>query len=131
MWRLASSLGAGQPVLGLYRNRCDSCKVSLFEQGMTVRGAGADGEGSKVAQYGSTEAEAATKIGSLRLTSIGPLVLLAALVELSGTRKTWVRMLVDAFRMNIELASVALAERTRDAIRCAVVELKTGLVTSM
>ena len=71
------------PVSGLYRNFCDACTVSLLEQGMTVSGAGACGEGSKVAQYGSTAADEATKIGTFRLTSMGP-VLLA--VELTGTR---------------------------------------------
>ena len=38
---------------------------------MTVMGAGAEGVGSKVAQYGSTVAEVGTKMGTLRLTAIG------------------------------------------------------------
>ena len=56
---------------------------------MTVIGAGEAGEGSKVAQYGSTAAEAALKIGSFKLTAIGEVLSAApasAEVLLTGTR---------------------------------------------
>jgi hypothetical protein len=60
---------------------------------MTVIGAGEAGEGSKVAQYGSTAAEAALKMGNFRLTGIGEVLSAVASaivpseeVELTGTR---------------------------------------------
>lgn len=55
-------------------------------------GAGEEGEGSKVAQYGSTAAEAALKMGSFKLTAIGEALSAVAsgasvgVVELMGTR---------------------------------------------
>jgi len=73
-WEVADGVQSGwmTPVVGSYRNRCDSWAVVSFEHGMTVKGAGASGDGSKVAQYGSTLALEATKMGSLRFTPIGP-----------------------------------------------------------
>jgi hypothetical protein len=56
---------------------------------MTVMGAGEAGEGSKVAQYGSTAAEAALKMGSFKLTAMGEVLsAVPASVEvvLMGTR---------------------------------------------
>lgn len=59
---------------------------------MTDMGAGEEGEGSKVAQYGSTAAEAALKMGSFKLTAIGEALSALASdssvgeVELIGTR---------------------------------------------
>jgi hypothetical protein len=56
---------------------------------MTVMGAGEAGEGTKVAQYGSTAAEAALKMGNFKLTAIGEVLSAGAASEevvLMGTR---------------------------------------------
>jgi len=55
---------------------------------MTVIGAGEAGDGSKVAQYGSTAAEAALKMGNFKLTAMGEVLSVEASdeVELTGTR---------------------------------------------
>lgn len=55
---------------------------------MTVIGAGEAGDGSNVAQYGSTAAEAALKMGNFKLTAMGELLSVVASdeVELTGTR---------------------------------------------
>lgn len=55
-------------------------------------GAGDEGDGSKVAQYGSTAADAALKMGNFKLTAIGEALSVLAsepsvgVVELMGTR---------------------------------------------
>ena len=165
-WRTSWLAGAGvqsgliTPVVGSYRNTWDACgsAVPLLPSihGLTVSGAADVGEGSNVAQYRSTVAVSATKIGSFRFTSIGwdvessvsaavavvsvPLVLVLA-TDGTGTRYTWVRMVFDALSTNdaalaleseeVSFVPVPAVDRTSEAIRSPEGLSTAGEVTSM
>ena len=165
-WRTSWLAGAGvqsgliTPVVGSYRNTWDACGSAVpllpSTHGLTVSGAADVGEGSNVAQYRSTVAVSATKIGSFRFTSIGwdvessvsaavavgsvPLVLVLA-TDGTGTRYTWVRMVFDALSTNdaalalsseeVSFVPVPAVDRTSEAIRSPEGLSTAGEVTSM
>lgn len=162
-WLAGAGVQSGliTPVVGSYRNTWDACGSDpplASTHGLTVSGAADVGVGSNVAQYRSTVAVSATKIGSLRLTWIGcvvesstsaavaavsvPLLLVLALAtDGTGTRYTWVRMVFEALRTNeaaLALASDAVSfdpvpevDSTNEAIRSPEGLSTAGEVTSM